>query len=682
MNIEIEIFKNKKKISLLIILFFVLVGCGVAFTAHGYSLNAKGHVEISSALISQNTHPASNHAYEVNPSNNYQSEPAPMGIADYGIGPNNSAYSYNTTSFLGIIKIGDLSVKNSTTQSPNLTFQLNVNLEFQYSGATYVYWVQDVAFLNSATDTVYFIDNIWNMSAYQANMHNSTVSGNGTIYPANGVLFYYDYASSSLPGAYVNLKTPMTIQLKVDSMLNSTGSPGVVFQYQDGFGWQTYDNVNFSFAKSVSNDPGFVVNGTTSEPSGGFFDSELILGGPGGGSSTTDITSNVNLELQYWNGNNYQEISNAFNYGSNTGESINNVISNAYYYNSNGSLYENISSGKGTLGQVYNSNQISSLALKAPINGGTVSINGTNTSFTGSGFNLTLSPGSYAVKVYYQNVLYYSTNVVLQGGENLILYANEYLVTFSESGLPKASQWWVNLTHGSYNSKSGTLSFYVPNGTYNFNITRLNLDYRPNLTQGTFSVSGSSVNISVDFYKVLYNITFTENSLPTNTQWSILYENTTFYSINGTVTIQVTNGTQNFTVDNLTNYYVANYTYSVIVDGSNATQQVLFLKYAAINGIVDPPNSVLTINGNQIVFSNGEFSYKAVEGNYTIVVKDAGYYTYIRNYTVVPGQNISLSINLTKIPAPQSKIPGYEALGIMAVILAIAGVGAAVVRRR
>ncbi len=681
-EIKKDTFQKSLKTSFIFIVVFLFVISGVALMVHGNGVNATNHVKITNNTFSPNTKAVSDNAFQVNPSKNYQSEPAPMGIADYGIGPNNNAYSYNTTSFLGIVKTAELSVTNSTDNSPNLTFQLNVNLEFQNSGTTYVYWVQDVAFVNSATDTVYFIDNIWNMSSVNANVYNSTLSGNGTTYPVGAVLFYYDYASSSLPGTYVNLKTPSTIELRVNSTVNVAGLPEVTFQYQDGFGWQTYDNVNFTFAKSVSNDKGFVVDGSSYEPSGGFYDSELILGGPGGGASATDVSSNVSLELQYWNGNNFQEISNAFNYGSNTGENINNVISNAYYYNSNGSLYENITNGKGTLGQVYNSNQVSSLSLSAPIDGGTVSINGTMTSFKGDGFNMTLSPGSYSVKVYSNSALYYSTDVVLQGGQNLLLRSNEYLVTFNQTGLPVGSQWWVNLTQGSYTSKSGSLSFYVANGTYNFNISRLNLNYRPNLTEGSFTVTGSNVNISIGFPEVLYNVTFRESSLPADTNWSILFNKATFNSINGTVTIQVTNGSYNFTANNLLNYYVDNNTFLINVDGSNVSEQVLFHRYAIISGTVNPSTSELTINGNQIAISNGTFSYNAVAGNYTIVVKESGYYEYVNNVTVVPGQNVSLSINLTKIPVPQSKIPGYEALGVLAAVLAIAGVGAVVVKRR
>ena len=40
----------------------------------------------------------------VNPNQYYTHEPAPMGIADFGIGPGGLPYYYNTTSFLGTVR--------------------------------------------------------------------------------------------------------------------------------------------------------------------------------------------------------------------------------------------------------------------------------------------------------------------------------------------------------------------------------------------------------------------------------------------------------------------------------------------------------------------------------------------------------------------------------------------------
>ena len=643
-----------------------------------------GNSENNSPIMMPHNHEPLYLASEaVNPSSNYNSEPAPMGIADYGIGPGNTPYMYNTTSFLGIINIGSISVVNNTTDSTALSIQLNINLEFQDAGIAYVYWVQDVVTLNTTTDSIQFIDNIWNMSSRSATIFNSTLAGNGTVAADAGTQFYYDFSNSSLPGSSINIRIPSTIQLEVNSTVNHTGIPELAFQYNDGFGWQTYDNVNFTFATALSSKPVFVVDGYSYEPNNyTFYDAELILGGPGGGSYSTDLSSNVSLQLQYWNGNNFQEISNAYNFGSNTAESMSNVVSAGYYYSSNGSLFEKITSGAGSLTQVYTSSMVSSLEIEAPVHGGVISISGHNTSFTGSKVNLTLWPGTYSVKLYADGLLYYSTEANLASGQNLILHANEYLVTVNETGLPSGTLWWVNLTNSSHASVSGNSSFYLPNGTYYFNISSKDSSFLPNTTSGTFSISGSRLTLNLAFSPVLYNVTFRESSLPTHTKWFVILHNNTYSTTNGSIIIPLINGTYDFTIRNLTDYYTLNYSCNLSVKGSNLSDLVLFYQYAEIKGTVFPVGAIVTINGEAIPLHNGTFSFFAKPGNFSIEITLAGYSPYEKNLSLNNGQNVSLSINLTKIATPGSKLQGLEVLGGLAFLLVVAGIGAMIVRRR
>ena len=155
---------NLRNCASVIIVFLIISSLFVMTT--GLSISTAGsHHNANDTQMGHYTEKPGKGLNPVNPYSLYRSEPAPMGIADYGIGPNNSPYAYNTTSFLGVIKIGSLSVVNNNTSSRSLSFQLNVNLEFNNSGIPYVYWVQDVFFLNTSTNAISFIDNIWNMSS-------------------------------------------------------------------------------------------------------------------------------------------------------------------------------------------------------------------------------------------------------------------------------------------------------------------------------------------------------------------------------------------------------------------------------------------------------------------------------------------------------------------------------------
>ena len=286
----------------------------------------------------------------------YSAEPAPMGIADYGVGPS-GGYEYSTNSSIGSVTIDSLAVKNATG-STQMSIQLNVNLEFFNTNKPYVYWVQDVAEMDTSTNAIDFINNIWNSSAQDAAMSGTAVSGSGGVYPSGEGSFYFDGAGFSQPGNNIDLAYPATVELRVNSSVSSANEPTVTFEYDDGHGWQKYDSVAFTSARDLTSFEGFVVDGLNYKP-GGFFDSELTLGGPGSGSQTTDVQSDVALQLEYWNGHNYQVVTNAYNFGSDTAEGIQGALSEWDYYPSDGGVVAKVQSGAGSLGKLWDKSGVS-----------------------------------------------------------------------------------------------------------------------------------------------------------------------------------------------------------------------------------------------------------------------------------------------------------------------------------
>ena len=356
---------------------------------------------------------AKNPANQVNVYALYSQEPAPMGIADYGVGPN-GPYQYSTNSFLGVAKWSTLSVQNASGY-PLMGFQLNVNLAFTTtSGSTYTYWIQDVAQIDTSQNSISILDNVWNSSASASSMVNSGINGGGVVANcncSNNVAFYYDEAPSNLPGNDVYFTTPMSLQLEVNSTLSSSGNPEVIFAYNDGYRWQVYDTVSFPVRTSASLDRGFLVDGFNYNPGGVFYDAEMILGGPGGGANTSDVSSSLLLGLEYYNGHNYQRVYNAYNFGSDTAEGISNVRSSGEYLYANGSLMANVAAGSGSLGKLYDQTQVSIVSLRSPLASGILYVvNTTYTSSKGAGYafsggvaNVTLSPGTYTFYIYNSN---------------------------------------------------------------------------------------------------------------------------------------------------------------------------------------------------------------------------------------------------------------------------------------
>src|SRR5579871_1263680 len=328
----------------------------------------------------------------VNPSAYYGSEPAPMGIADFGVDGAGNGYTYQTSAFYGLTVLHKLSVDNSAISSRALTIQLNIVLSFDLGGVNYQYWVQDVAFLDTGTSNLQFENNIWNFSAGNGSMNAQSVSGNGTVY--SGAV-YIAGADSSLPGADVTISYPTQIGL-LASVVVANYEPEVIFQYRDGYGLVTYDNAYFPFAVGATN-VNYTVDGTSYNNLNLFDDAELTLGGPGNGASTTASAANLSMSLAYYNGRNFQSIPNAFNFGSDTAEAIAGVHPHLGAFGANGSLWDNLTYGTGALANLYNSSSTSSVEIVTQAGAGQLRINGTApVPFAAAPVNVTLAPGNYS----------------------------------------------------------------------------------------------------------------------------------------------------------------------------------------------------------------------------------------------------------------------------------------------
>ncbi len=489
---------NRLKV-MAIVLAMVLIAGPFLVNSIGSNLRPNG---VSSSRVLKPSHldsiPSS--SAQVNPLQYYRSEPAPMGVADYGIGANGNPYQYQSNAFLGVVNITSLSTYNASFalgSRHSMSFQMNVVLAFSYGGTTYVYWVQDVAQVDTLTNYFSFIDNVWNFSSPGASVYSSTLRGNGSVASPG---FYY-YGAPSLPGNNVSLSYPAVVKFAVFSSTSSFG-PEVTFMYNDGYGWQTYDNVYFVFAPNPTANYGFVVNGNSYAPSGNYFDAELIMGGPGGGMSTNYTTSQVQLQLEFWNGNNYQLTPSAYNFGSDTAETIGNVISSEYYDPADGVLFTYATAGTYTLGQIYNQANVGFLNVRSSFTfqgsiSGTLYVNGTAYPFIGGDINLTLAPGTYSLQLYSGGTLYWLDNAVtLSPGQVLNLNAG-YTVTFTESGLPAGQSWSITMSNETgtsvrLSSTSAQMTFIVPMSYYSYMVDVVS-GYSPTMIENFGNISQNTV---------------------------------------------------------------------------------------------------------------------------------------------------------------------------------------------
>jgi hypothetical protein len=601
-------------------------------------------------------------AIQVTPYREYFNEPAPMGIADYGIGYNGVPYNYTTSSFLGNVTINSISTYSPSANSTNVTFQLNLNMVFFYKSTYYDFWVQDVAFLNSSSKEITFIDNIWNLSAPSAAIYNSTVIGNGTV-ASSGTnsgpsKFYYDLANSSLPGNNVTIKDNSSFLLKMNTYLGRNNSPEVAFLYNDGYGWIVYDNAVFHFANGLQTPPYFYVNGYSYNPANTYYDAELVIGGPGNSTQTEDINSSIILMLEYYNGNNYQSIRNAFNFGSDTGETVYNAVVTGTYGSITGRLAAYVTNGTGSLGAMYYSNSLSFLKITTDTPRGALYVrnlsytgNALNvTNFVGGLVNVTLYPGKYSIEVYsyitgtFQNY----GNVTLTAGKLTVLPNDSYAVSFIENGLPSGISWNVSISGINSGAINGSrYVFYLQNGSYNFYVSTPYRDYRTLNETGTVIVNGSSQNVEVRFLPVLFGIRFTETGLPEGTNWSVtLNGKGTLSTSNDTLIFNVTNGTYDYLIPSAFNYSPSNHTGSVTVNGSNVTLPIPFtIMNGYLVGKITPPTATISVNGTIYKSSDGNFNISLKPGKYVVNVSSPGYVPFVTNVTIFPSHVTKLQIS-------------------------------------
>ncbi len=353
------------------------------------------------------------------------SEPAPMGIVDYGVTSYGNVYNISTNSVEGSISLNNLLTNLSNNN--NASIQLNVNLFVKEGNKTQAYFLQNVILLNTMNYAPEFIDNVWNESGVNTSLTSSLIKGNGTVSPSTKNYTYYEYQAENQTGDNITLKNGQVVYLRTNSSLNKNDQPDIIFSYNDGYGWINYDNVSILTNKNVTNSS-ILISGFNYTPSYNFYSAGLIIGGPGDGYNTTLESGYAELSLSYWNGNNFQNVEDAYDFGCNTEEGINDAAVNPLV-NKDGLLYANISSSNndylGTLWSI-NSSNISVAYINSSISNLSVSFdrNGSllNYSLKNGIGEFTLSAGRYIIKAYSSGKMIYNSTYNLK--EQQINYVN------------------------------------------------------------------------------------------------------------------------------------------------------------------------------------------------------------------------------------------------------------------
>ncbi len=269
------------------------------------------------------------HGNVITPS--YTTAPAPMGIGAYGISDSNgagplTAYNLTTSSVMASLNVSSLQDFYALDDGPNsVTFQLNAVLDnvALFGLSNYSFWTQNVVFYSARTQSLQLLDNLWNFSSSSFTLtQNSLYNYTGT--PVTPVYYY-------AVGPIFHVTYPFSLNLYLNTSVidgRSTVFYNYSLQTSGNYYSGSYDRIIFNSVPSSNPSytapaPQYLISGNTITPDGYIpYDAEIMVGGPGGGSTANVLNISATMQLKYMNSTlaAYANFPDTFDVGSQTGE--------------------------------------------------------------------------------------------------------------------------------------------------------------------------------------------------------------------------------------------------------------------------------------------------------------------------------------------------------------------------
>ena len=219
-------------------------------------------------------------------------------------------------------------------------------------------------------------------------------------------------------------------------------------------------------------------------------------------------------------------------------------------------------------------------------------------------YTITIATGN---KVYTPSQSYF--NIIVNGNNQSFLITFNpvlYSVTFTETGLPLKTIWYVNITgQTSLSSSSDAIVAKLYNDTYSVSIATGFKEYYPTPFSENVQVNGKPINVSIVFSKKLYPVEFSESGLPANTEWFLRavgnatsgYSNDSGSSFSPTITLNLPNGTYGYNISSgVQTFGPSPSTGNFTVSGNAVSEAVRFLRLYQITfvetGLPIPSSSI------------------------------------------------------------------------------------------
>ncbi|HTT73380.1 MAG TPA: thermopsin family protease [Thermoplasmata archaeon] len=261
----------------------------------------------------------------------YTTAPAPMGLGDFGIedvhGHNVGTISY-TDSVKASVGFNSLDPLYLGAAGPDqFTIQANTVLTHVdvWGNDSNQFWIQNVPVYYASEDLLVFEDNIWNFSSPSFYFPPSSIYAHGPLGFFAGDEVYIGIGEQAF-----NIAPPFTITT-YNNVSTVGGLPTVFFNFtlsQDGQSVSgSYDFAQFNAfggaPTGIAPPATYQINGEFANPTGFLLnDAEIMIGGPGGGSTTNflQISGSVGLWTQPNGTSQFDTVPSAYDFGTDTGE--------------------------------------------------------------------------------------------------------------------------------------------------------------------------------------------------------------------------------------------------------------------------------------------------------------------------------------------------------------------------
>jgi hypothetical protein len=318
---------------------------------------------------------------------------------------------------------------------------------------------------------------------------------------------------------------------------------------------------------------------------------------------------------------------------------------------------------------------------------------------TSSSYTVSLMNGSYNFSVSSANKAFlptYTSSFTVNGAPVSITVTFSkvlYKVTFTETGLPSGTAWYVNITgmpsSGPITSSSYSIS--LMNSSYTFTVSTENKTFSPTYTS-SFTVNGAPVSITVTFSKVLYKVTFTETGLPAGSTWSVVLNGATNTTTSSTISFMEPNGTYSYSVSTTNPAYGPSVSSSSItVSGSAKTVSLSFVPLTFTVTFTEtglPTGTTWYVNlsnGKSLSSTNSTITVSLTNGTYNYTASSNGYKQKTGSITL-NDNSVTVSVVFEKIttvtPAKPTSYLVYVLIGVIVATVVVAAAVLVMMRKK